>query len=165
VNIFEASDIIDKWDWVYAKSYDKTFPHSYAQRRKIADENEYESFLRLIRYAGRTRSFFSKQYIYLTIGEYEYWEMGRPIPCVQVINKAKIDISKDYKKTEVTPAQDLALKHKLTMREDYLEDLLYKHGRTPQEESIVKFLMDTNRRIHGGGKNILDHCDMKVRYE
>lgn len=165
----EAEQWIAEQEFVYAKSYSDTFPHHYTTRSRC-DQDKFEAFLQLIRIEGIVKSFFKKQYLYLELGEYEYWEMGRPIPAVQVLNRATINDDADYRHPPPSEYDAELLKNKLASREQHLAFLLRKakvspEEITPTEQRKIAFLMDSKRRIHGGGKNIIDHATVKLRYE
>lgn len=164
-NIEWAKEWISQQEFVEAKSYSMTFPHFYTTRNRC-NEKEFEMFLDLIRYYGKLKSFFTKQYLYLEINGFEYWEMGRPIKAVQVLNKAKIDDTQSYRKTPIGINDELTLKNKLAEREVYLDFLLSKNEKELNKTDLksINFLMDTKRRIHGGGKNIIDHSSLKIKY-
>jgi len=165
MTIQEAKIFISEQEFIFAKSYANTFPHTYLKRAKSTNEVLFEGFLKLIRQAGSVYRFFSKQYIYLEIDEFVYWEMGRPIKCAQILNRA------DKKSLELN-GQKLApeheaneLKKKLSEREIYLDTLLSKEIKTCRDYRQINFLMDTRRRIQGGGHNIIDNHKIQVRYE
>lgn len=160
----EAKEWVDRQEFVYAKSYAQTLPHHYTTRDRC-DEKEFEQFLSLVRIHGKLKPFYKKQYLYLELGEYEYWEMGRPIKAVQVLNRAKIDDSAKYRSIKPSQYDESILKNKLNIRELYLNALLLKKTKTDVDERQIKFLLDNRRRIHGGGKNIIDHSNIEVRYE
>ena len=160
----EAEIWVAEQQWVWAKSYAESYPHFYTTRQLSEDESEFEDFLRLIRKEGVLKTFWKKQYLYLPIGEFEYWEMGRPIPAVQVLNKAPIDDKQKFR-FPVKPWEEQTLKQTLQTREDFLQNLLQKKTLTEIETRQLNFLMDTTRKIHGGGKNIIDNSNLKIRYE
>ncbi len=165
MTIKEAKKFLSEQNFTFAKSYEKTYPHYYLQRKKTSDEKKYEKFISLIRDKGEVYHFYSKQYIYLEIDGFIYWEMGRPIKCVQVLNKAakeSLILNNQYKANEYISNE---LKTKLKYRETYLDQLLNKNKKTIQEENQIRFLMNTQRRIHGGGKNIIDDYKKTIRYE
>ena len=164
MNIEEAKIWIAKQEFVNAKSYEKTYPHCYTTRSRC-DENEFMAFLWLIRYNGKLKTFYSKQYIYLELDDYEYWEMGRPIPAVQVLNRAIINDNAKYRKPFPTKEEETILKTTLLQREIELECLLNKTNKTEEDNRKIKFLMNSERRINGGGKNIIDHFKIKTKYE
>lgn len=165
MDVTEARQFIEQSEWIYAKSYSKTLPHYYTTRKKINNDKLFEDFLSYIRENGILKSFYSKQYIYLELDGYDYWEMGRPIKAVQVLNRAKIDINKKYRISEPEKIDEIILKEKLLERENYLENLLNKKNKTEKDKKQINFLLDHKRRINGGGKNIIDHSNLKIKYE
>lgn len=165
MNIEEAKEFLIDQEFTFAKSYADTFPHTYLQRKKCNNEDKYEMFLSLIRSKGIVYTFFSKQYVYLEIDGFVYWEVGRPIKCVQVLNKAPKETL--VKNNQKIAYKDIAkeLLDKLKHREQYLDNLLKKESPTEVDLMQIEFLTDTQRRIHGGGKNIIDNYKIEVRYE
>lgn len=161
----EAIEFIGSEDFTFANSYAKSYPHFYLQRKKCSDEKLYEDFLKLIRNSGVVYSFHSKQYVYLELDGFIYWEMGRPIKSVQVLNKAKKESLVINMQKKVSEEQSKTLLNKLQERELYLDSLLANKNKTLKELSQIEFLMNTERRIHGGGKNIIDNHKIEVRYE
>lgn len=162
----EALLFVDSIEWVNAKSYEATLPHVYTTRRRVGNDALFEAFLELIRGMGVVKSFYRKQYVYLELGEWEYWEMGRPIKAVEVINRALIYKSLLLHKSPVTPESAALLKDKLSQREDYVNALLAipEDKRTDEQLRHLDFLMCSQRRIHGGGKNIIDHSSKALVY-
>ena len=165
MTIEEATQFLSEQEFTFAKSYADTLPHYYLQRKKCTDEKQYEDLLHLIREAGKVYHFYSKQYIYLEIDGFVYWEMGRPIRCVQVLNKVSKQRLIDLKQKEANEEVTSTLKNKLRERELYLDSLLNKEVKTSKDIRQINFLMDTQRRIHGGGKNIIDNYKLDIRYE
>ena len=165
MTIEQAIQFISEQKFTFAQSYAKTLPHTYLQRRKCTDEILFEQFIQVIREKGAVYTFFQKQYIYLEIDEYVYWEMGRPIKCVQVLNRADKN-SLHLNGQKLAPEHQASeLKNKLAERERYLDNLLNKSQKTDRDIRQIEFLMNTERRIHGGGKNIIDNYQMDIRYE
>lgn len=165
MNLQEAAEWAASQEWVYARSYSKTFPHYYTTRSRCKSAKDFEAFLWCIRRNGRLKQFFKKQYIYLELSGLEFWEMGRPIPAVQVLNKAPINDAASYRNPPPSPEEDRLLKQKLKDREVFLAALLRKDSPSEREQKQIKFLMDSQRRVHGGGKNIVDHSSLTIRYE
>jgi hypothetical protein len=160
----EAQDWIKKQTFVYAKSYAQTLPHYYTTRSRC-DEATFEEFLWVIRDFGIVKSFYDKQYVYLELNGYEYWEMGRPIAAVQVLNRATINDEAKYRFPKPTPMQSNQLKATLLKREIEVRCLIEKQDKTQQEKSMLQFALNSERRIHGGGKNIIDNAKINIRYE
>lgn len=165
MNIEMARAFISCNTFVFAKSYAKTYPHEYLQRNKCNDVQHYEEFIKLIRDIGKVYFFHSKQYIYLEIDKYVYWEMGRPIPCVQVLNRAAAISLIQNAQEEANAYITETLKNKLNERELYLQKLLCKDVKSEADNRQIQFLMNTERRIHGGGHNIIDNYLQSIKYE
>lgn len=165
MTIQEAKQFLLEQDFTFAKSYADTFPHYYLQRAKCTDENKYEEFLHLVREKGYVYHFFSKQYVYLEIDGFLYWEVGRPIKCVQVLNKVSKESLIKNNQYIANNGITIELKRKLKQREIYLDELFKKEIKNEKDEIQIKFLMDTQRRIHGGGKNIIDSYKIQLKYE
>lgn len=161
----EAEDFINSVPWVFSKEYKDTLPHYYTTRDRVNNDSLFEDFLKLVRKEGKLKTFFKKQYIYLEVNGYEYWEMGRPIKAVQVINRCQIDDEKHYRFPKATIEDEQLLKSKLLQREIYLEELLKTDLPVKAQQKQIDFLLNSTRRIHGGGKNIIDNSKLQVRYE
>jgi len=164
MTIEEAKIWITQQEFVYAKSYAKTFPHHYTTKDRC-DRQKFEEFITLIREYGKCKSFFKKQMLYLELDEYEYWEMGRPIKAVVVLNRAIINDNERYRIPVPSIEDEKELKAKLLQREIYLDCLLDKQNKTEKDNEIIRFMLDNKRRIDGGGKNILDHSKQIINYE
>lgn len=160
----ELNKVLDSINWTYAKSYSKTFPHYYTTKDKFNNNELFEKIIYYIREYSTLKRFNQKQYLYYEGNEFEYWEMGRPLKAVQVLNKALIKDDAAYR----LPIPDQTLKLKLITtlkdRDDYVEFLMNKN-RNEKEERELNLLLCTIRRINGGGKNIIDHSRMIFRRE
>jgi len=165
MNLDEAQSWLNAQTWTHAKSYAATFPHFYTTRTKCSLPDGFEAFLWCVRELGKLKTFFKKQYIYLEIDGFEYWEMGRPIPAVQVLNKAPIDDTAHYRKPEPGANDEATIKAVFLEREKALSDLLANPDPSDDDKRKMAFLLDNQRRIHGGGKNIIDHSKLRIRYE
>lgn len=165
MNIQEAKDWLNSQDWIFAKSYATTFPHRYTTRKKCKSPELFECVLHFIRDKAKLKTFHRKQYLYCEIDGFEYWEMGRPIPAVQVLNRAPINDEASYRFPEPPVNAEAIIKAKLQEREDRFKALLSHPNPGEKERRMIAFLMNSERRIHGGGKNIMDHYTQEVRYE
>lgn len=161
----EGKEWINNQTFKIAKSYEKTYPHSYLHKDKADNEDKFTEFIRLIRENGIVYTFNKKQYIYLEIDEYIYWEVGRPILAVIILNKAHKNTLKINNQKLAYQSIANKLKNKLQQREIYIEKLINKEIKTDKDYSQIKFLMDNIRRVDGGGKNIIDNYKTKIRYE
>jgi len=165
MTIEEARQFLSEQKFTFAKSYADTYPHYYLQRGKCTNQKKYEELLHLIRENGKVYHFYKNQYVYLEIDGFVYWEVGRPIKSVQVLNKVKKERLIELNQYEANEEITNTLKNKLKQREIYLDKLLYKEEKTSQDIKQINFLMDTQRRIHGGGKNIIDNYKIEIKYE
>ena len=161
----DAVNFINNCEWKEAKSYSETYPHFYTTRTLINNNKLFESFLKYARDNSIIKKFYSKQYLYLELNGFEYWEMGRPIKCVEVLNKAIIKNNEFYRYPSPTKELQDKLKLKLNLRDEYLEKILVKENKNEGELQEIEFLMNTERRIHGGGKNIIDHSELEIKYK
>lgn len=146
MNRKEAEQFVADSEWVYAKSYSSTFPHEYTTRDRVKDDQRFDDFIRYIRDNAILKSFFNKVYLYCEIGEWEYWEMGRPIKTVVVINRAKIDDTKDYRKKAVADSKGIIL-DRMDKREKRLEYLESLEHLTQEEAEELRKLLEYNDNI------------------
>jgi hypothetical protein len=156
---------LDLQNWINAKSYEASYPHFYINKNNSTDPDFFVHVIEYIRQFGIAKSFYSKQYIYLEIDGYEYWDMGRPSLTTIILNKAKINDNAKYRSPKPTLEQHITLRDKLIKRDIYLNTLLNKDFKSESDIKQIKFLLDTKRRIEGGGKNIIDNYNQKVIYE
>lgn len=160
-----AIEFLNQLNWKYAKSYSKTFPHYYAKKDDVENKELWVKFVQFMRKNATIKTFYSKEYLYYELDGYEYWEMGRPARAVKIINKAKINDNARYRKYKTCETNEKILKEKLEQRDIYLEELLSKPNKTDKDLRQINFLLDTVRKIDGGGKNIIDHSSINIRYE
>ena len=161
----QAIEFINSCPFKEAKSYSETYPHYYTTRTLVNNNAAFEAFLKFSRENSTLKKFYSKQYLYLELNGFEYWEMGRPIKCVEVLNKAIINNNANYRYPFPTKETQDKLKRKLNLRDEYLEKILKLDAPNEIELKEISFLMNTERRIHGGGKNIIDHSELEIKYK
>lgn len=130
----EAKKFIENSKWVFAKSYADTFPHEYTTRDKAEDIGIFEDFIRYMRDNSKIKSFFGKAYLYCEIDGLEYWEMGRPIKTIVVINRAKIDDDRGYRANQHTEEDKEILLKALKDREERYEELSNKRNLNEREK-------------------------------
>lgn len=165
MNREQAIEFINSCQFKEAKSYSETYPHWYTTRKLVNNDADFEAFLKFSRENAKLKKFYSKQYLYLELNGFEYWEMGRPIKCIEVLNKAIINDNAYYRYPEPSKEAGDFLKRKLNLRDQYLEKLLKLDSPTEIQREEIAFLMNTERRIHGGGKNIIDHSELEIKYK
>jgi hypothetical protein len=165
MTIEEVQSFLDRQNWVFAKSYAKTFPHSYLRKTDIEEQETFVDVIKYIRRNGKVKKFYTKHYVYLEIGKYEYWDMGRPDRTTIILNRAEINDNARYRFPMPTDEEEEMLRMKLITRDEYLNALISKDFLTDQDKRQLEFLMNTTRRVEGGGKNIIDNAHIKVKYE
>ncbi len=89
VQVVEA---LTKASFTFAKTMPDN-PHSYTLRNHWKAEIPFEEVVQYIRDNGYHRMFYSTEYTYFQIGEYEYWTMGDTLRNTRLINKALIKTS------------------------------------------------------------------------
>lgn len=72
--------------WIFAKTYADSNPHEYIVRRLCKSVDFFDALCEQIKKEGHPEYFFNHKYIYLTIGDYTYWNMG------DVINRRRNDL-------------------------------------------------------------------------
>lgn len=75
----EIEEIINNEKWRFAKTYAKTHPHEYIVREKCSNADYFDCLCEYIKNNGHYEYFFSRKGIYLSIGNYTYWQMGNII--------------------------------------------------------------------------------------
>lgn len=90
------ADFISNVDWVFAKTYAKTWPHEYIVRDKV-NENLFVKLVKHTRKYGYTGKFYKKDIPYCDIGEMVYWTMGDTIDNTIIINRCKKEQSYEYR--------------------------------------------------------------------
>lgn len=102
----ELANFINSVDWVSAKTYASTWPHSYIVRDKV-DEEMFERLVRYIREHGFEASFYDQTYIYFQHGDHFYWTMGAPVEETTVINRCTEENSYEHRRRNGTLPEDL----------------------------------------------------------
>lgn len=83
----EARDFVASHNWRFAKTMQK-WPHWYVIRKHCRSDEEWLSFMRLIRRWGYDEKFFSLRIRYLDLDGYKYWTNGYVEEDTDVINRA-----------------------------------------------------------------------------
>jgi hypothetical protein len=92
----ELKDFINNSDWIFAKTYAKTWPHHYILRDRV-DEDLFIKMVKHIRRYGYGGPFYNKQYIYFEEDGYVYWTMGAPIEETTIINRCTKENTYEYR--------------------------------------------------------------------
>jgi hypothetical protein len=87
----EARDYVKSVNWCFAKTY-LSAPHEYTVSSwKPGSQQTMWDFARYIRDNGKVEYFFSRPFIKLTLGEYEYWTMDALIKDTVLVNRTFTD--------------------------------------------------------------------------
>lgn len=89
-------EFINESNWIFAKTYAKTWPHEYIVRDRV-DENTFVEFVRHIRDHGYLGKFYSKDMIYFDDANMVYWTMGAPIEDTTIINRCRKDQTYEFR--------------------------------------------------------------------
>lgn len=83
----ELFSFVNAHEFRFAKSMPK-MPHWYVVRENCRDDQEFCRIVMHIRKHGVPKPFWKKTYIYLVIGDFEYWTMGNPLWDTTILNRA-----------------------------------------------------------------------------
>jgi len=83
-----AFKFIEDAPWTFAKTMPEN-PHEYTVRGQTPHE-EYDFFIRHIRSHGYKEKWGGRSYVYLNVGAWRYWTMGRSVEGTTIINRAKV---------------------------------------------------------------------------
>ena len=83
-------------NWIFAKTYAKTWPHEYIVRDKV-DENLFLELVMHIRNQGYVGKFYNNEYIYFDDRKKVYWTMGASIEETTIINRCSKEQTYDYR--------------------------------------------------------------------
>ncbi len=92
----ELKDFINDSEWIFAKTYAKTWPHHYIVRDRV-DENLFIKLAEHIRQYGDEGPFYKQKYIYFEEDGLVYWTMGEPIEETTIINRCTKENTYDYR--------------------------------------------------------------------
>lgn len=91
----EFRNFVNRFDWIFAKTYADTAPHEYIVLKKVGIEYK-EEFIKIanfIREKGFKAYYYSRVGFYYIIDENYYWTMDEKAEDTDLINRAKL---KDY---------------------------------------------------------------------
>ncbi|MDH5719843.1 MAG: hypothetical protein OEZ13_04385 [Spirochaetia bacterium] len=75
----EIKDFIKNENWVFAKTYAKTWPHEYIIRDKVHDKDIFLKMAKHIREFGRVERFYEIKLTYFEEDGLVYWTMVPPV--------------------------------------------------------------------------------------
>ncbi|MDH3988134.1 MAG: hypothetical protein OEV34_03320 [Gammaproteobacteria bacterium] len=83
-------------DWIFAKTYAKTWPHEYIVRSQ-EDEQLFVQLVEHIRANGYQGYFYKKEITYYDEDGLVYWTMGAPVEDTTIINRCRSDQTYEYR--------------------------------------------------------------------
>ena len=83
----ELRDFVNMEQWVFAKTYAKTWPHEYLVRNRVADKTLFLRVVEHIREHGYQGCFYRKPITYFDEDGMTYWTMGAPVEETTIINR------------------------------------------------------------------------------
>lgn len=92
----ELKNFIKESDWIFAKTYAKTWPHEYIVRDKV-DEALFVKMVEHIRENGYVGKFYKIDITYFDEDGMVYWTMGDPIETTTIINRCTKEQSYEYR--------------------------------------------------------------------
>ncbi len=92
----EVKLFIAEQDWIFAKTYAKTWPHEYLVREKV-DEVLFVKMVEHIRANGYVGKFYKMDITYFDEDGMVYWTMGDPIETENIINRCTKEQSYEYR--------------------------------------------------------------------
>jgi len=89
-------DFVTEEEWIFAKTYAKTWPHEYIVRNRV-EEILFLELVKFIREHGYKGKFYSKDITYYDWDNIVYWTMGDPIEETTIINRCPKEKSYEYR--------------------------------------------------------------------
>lgn len=89
----EIKDFFERQEWIFAKTFAKTFPHEYIlkERLKHGDKKVFVEVIKYMRANGKKEHFFRKEFIYFYLDGKKYWDNGNSLKDTRIINRVSID--------------------------------------------------------------------------
>ena len=87
---------INNIDWIFAKTYAKTWTHEYIARDRV-DESLFVELVEYTRKYGYISKFYTKDIPYFDEGNMVYWTMGDGIENTIIINRCRKEQSYEYR--------------------------------------------------------------------
>ena len=89
----EFREFVNKFDWIFAKTYAETAPHEYIVLKKVGIEykNDFVKVANFIRENGFKAYYYSRVGFYYIMDKYYYWTMDEDVNDTDLINRAKKD--------------------------------------------------------------------------
>lgn len=100
--VAEARSIVEKYDWIFAKTYAKTAPHEYALSKNNGEDKELERLAEIIEKYGETEYFYGHKGKYFYIDNLKYWGLKPERKGVWNLNRGKGDLFMENKNLNPT---------------------------------------------------------------
>ena len=86
-------DFINQQNWIFAKTYAKTWPHEYIVEENV-DKELFLEFAKYIDTFGHKEKFYTQDMIYFNFGEHTYWHMEN------IINRCLLEDTYEERKRD-----------------------------------------------------------------
>ncbi len=85
-------EFANKFQWIFAKTYEQTAPHEYIVLDKVGNEykDEFITIAQFIRNKGFKAMYYTRQGYYYKLDKYYYWTMDNDVNDTNLINRAKL---------------------------------------------------------------------------
>ena len=90
--VAEARSIVEKYEWIFAKTYAKTAPHEYALSKNNGEDKDLERLAEIIEKYGETEYFYGYKGKYFYIDNLKYWGSKPEHKGVWNLNRGKGDL-------------------------------------------------------------------------
>ena len=101
----ELRAFIDNAQWIFAKTYATTWPHSYLVKDK-ADAELFVKVVKHIRKYGYQGWFYKKEITYFDEDGLVYWTIGSPVLETTIINRCPKESTYEYRLKNGTLPED-----------------------------------------------------------
>ena len=92
----KSKQFINNVNWIFAKTYAKTWPHEYIVRNQV-DESLFITLVQYIRANGYVGKFYKMDITYFDEDGMVYWTMGDPLETTTIINRCTKEESYEYR--------------------------------------------------------------------
>jgi len=92
----KSKHFINNVNWIFAKTYAKTWPHEYIVRNQV-DESLFITLVQYIRANGYVGKFYKMDITYFDEDGMVYWTMGDPLETTTIINRCTKEESYEYR--------------------------------------------------------------------
>lgn len=88
----DLREFVNKFQWIFAKTYAQTAPHEYIVLDKVGNEykNEFITIAQFIRDKGFKAMYYTREGFYYKLDGNYYWTMDENVTDTNLINRAKL---------------------------------------------------------------------------